>query len=84
MYNFIINFYETKEFNYQNIHNIKIVSQNQTKRNQLTEEIQTLKNLMSRMESSTNDKKLSKIELEENKNKYLKLKTKKMIMFLMN
>ena len=33
LYNFIINFYESKEFNYQNIYNIKIVSQNQQKRN---------------------------------------------------
>ena len=43
LYNFLINFYETKEFNYQNIYNIKIVAQNQLQRNPLTQEIQTLK-----------------------------------------
>ena len=82
LYNYIINFYETKEFNYQNIHNIKIVSQNQIKRNQLTEEIQTLKNLISRMEAATTDKKLSKYELQENKNKYLKLNTAQILKIL--
>ena len=82
LYNYIINFYETKEFNYQNIHNIKIVSQNQIKRNQLTEEIQTLKNLVSRMEAATTDKKLSKYELQENKNKYLKLNTAQILKIL--
>ena len=82
LYNFIINFYETKEFNYQNIYNIKIISQNQLKRNQLTEEIQTLKNLISRIKASTNEKNLTKIELQENKNKYLKLKTAQFLKIL--
>ena len=78
LYNFIINFYETKEFNYQNIYNIKIVSQNQLKRNPLTQEIQTLKNLISRNENTINEKNnmnYSKDELKENQNKFLKLKT---------
>ena len=85
LYNFIINFYETKEFNYQNIYNIKIVSQNQTKRNPLTQEIQTLKNLISRTENTLNEKNESnytKDELKENKDKYLKLKTAQFIKIL--
>ena len=78
LYNFIINFYESKEFNYQNIYNIKIVAQNQLKRNPLTQEIQTLKNLISRNTTSLSEKSVenyTKDEIEENKNKYLKLKT---------
>ena len=85
LYNFIINFYETKEFNYQNIYNIKIVSQNQTKRNPLTQEIQTLKNLILRTENTLNEKNevnYTKDELKENKDKYLKLKTAQFIKIL--
>ena len=85
LYNFIINFYETKEFNYQNIYNIKIVSQNQTKRNPLTQEIQTLKNLISRTENTLNEKNelnYTKNELKENKDKYLKLKTAQFLKIL--
>ena len=78
LYNYIINFYESKEFNYQNIYNIKIVSQNQLKRNPLTQELQTLKNLISRNESEMNQKNIieyTKDEILESKNKFLKLKT---------
>ena len=85
LYNYIINFYETKEFNYQNIYNIKIVSQNQTKRNPLTQEIQTLKNIISRSECSLNEKNIidyTKDEIEENKFKYLKLKTAQILKIL--
>ena len=85
LYNFIINFYESKEFNYQNIYNIKIVSQNQLKRNPLTQEIQTLKNLISRNSTSLSEKNLencTKDEIEESKNKYLKLKTSQMMKIL--
>ena len=46
LYDYIIYFYETKEFNYQNIYNIKIISHNQLKKNPLTQEIQNLKNLI--------------------------------------
>ena len=67
LYDFIINFYETKEFNYQNIYNIKIISQNQLKKNPLTQEIQTLKNIIFRDESSTNiNKNKENIESKEN------------------
>ena len=52
LYDFIINFYETKEFNYQNIYNIKIIAQNQLKKNPLTQEIQTLKNIIYRDEEN--------------------------------
>lgn len=46
LYDYIINFYETKEFNYQNIYNIKIISHNQLKKNPLTQEMNNLKDLM--------------------------------------
>ena len=85
LYNFIINFYESKEFNYQNIYNIKIVSENQQKRNPLTQEIQTLKNLISRNNNSLNEKNIlnqSKEELIENKYKFLKLKTAQILKIL--
>ena len=85
LYNFIINFYETKEFNYQNIYNIKIVSENQQKRNPLTQELQTLKNLILRKDSLCSDKNASnysKEELQETKNKFLKLKTSQMLKIL--
>ena len=75
LYNFIINFYESKEFNYQNIYNIKIVSQNQQKRNLLTQEIQTLKNIISQNSSSLNDS-------IEKKNSLLKLKTMQILKIL--
>ena len=85
LYKFIINFYESKEFNYQNIYNIKIVAQNQLKRNPLTQEIQTLKNLISRNTTSLSEKSVvnyTKDEIEENKNKYLKLKTAQILKIL--
>ena len=75
LYNFIINFYESKEFNYQNIYNIKIVSQNQQKRNLLTQEIQTLKNIISQNSTSLNDS-------IEKKNSLLKLKTMQILKIL--
>ena len=75
LYNFIINFYESKEFNYQNIYNIKIVSQNQQKRNPLTQEMQTLKNLISQNSNTSN-------ESIEKKNSFLKLKTMQIIKVL--
>ena len=78
LYNFLINFYETKEFNYQNIYNIKIVAQNQLKRNPLTEEIQTLKNIITRNENILKFKK-NKDEYEDSKEKYLKLKSAQLI-----
>ena len=82
LYNFIINFYETKEFNYQNIYNIKIISQNQLKRNPLTQEIQTLKNIITRNEALLNSKNKNKDEYEESKNKYLKLKSSQLLKIL--
>ena len=82
LYNFIINFYETKEFNYQNIYNIKIISQNQLKRNPLTQEIQTLKNIITRNEALLNSKNKNKDEYEESKDKYLKLKSSQLLKIL--
>ena len=82
LYNFIINFYETKEFNYQNIYNIKIVAQNQLKRNPLTQEMQTLKNIITRNESILNLKNKNKEEYEENKDKYLMLKSNQILKIL--
>ena len=85
LYNFIINFYETKEFNYQNIYNIKIISKNQLKRNPLTQEIQTLKNLIERNTTALNEKNvenMTKDEIEESKSKYLKLKTAQFLKIL--
>ena len=81
LYNFLINFYETKEFNYQNIYNIKIVAQNQLQRNPLTQEIQTLKNIITRNEGLLKTKK-NKEELEESKEKLLKLKTAQLLKIL--
>ena len=77
LYNFIINFYETKEFNYQNIYNIKIITDNQLKRNPLTQEIQTLKNIIIRNEGLLNikEKNNKKEEYEETKNNYFNLKS---------
>ena len=46
LYNLIINLYEKKELNYQNIFNIKIISKNQFKNNPFTLEIQNLKNII--------------------------------------
>ena len=80
LYNFIINFYETKEFNYQNIYNIKTVAENQMKRNPLTQEIQTLKNIMTRNEHLLKSK--SKEENIEEKEKFLKLKTAQFLKIL--
>ena len=84
LYNFIINFYETKEFNYQNIYNIKIVSENQLKRNPLTQEMQTLKNIIMRNEGLLNIKEKNKKieEYEETKNNYFNLKTAQLIKIL--
>ena len=82
LYNFIINFYETKEFNYQNIYNIKIVAQNQLQRNPLTQEIQTLKNIITRNEALLNSKNKNKDEYEESKDKYLKLKSSQLLKIL--
>ena len=79
LYNFIINFYETKEFNYQNIYNIKIISQNQLKRNPLTQEIQTLKNIITRNEALLNSKNKNNEEYEESRNKFLKLKSSQLL-----
>lgn len=75
LYNFIINFYETKEFNYQNIYNMKIISQNQLKRNPFTQEVQTLKNIIIKNESLLKSKNKNKEDNEESKEKYLKLKS---------
>ena len=80
LYNFIINFYETKEFNYQNIYNIKTVAENQMKRNPLTQEIQTLKNIMTRNEHLLKSK--NKEENIEEKEKFLKLKTAQFLKIL--
>ena len=84
LYNFIINFYETKEFNYQNIYNIKIVAENQLKRNPLMQEIQTLKNIIMRNEGLLNIQKKNqkKEEYEETKNNYFNLKTAELIKIL--
>ena len=57
LYEYIINFYETKEFNYQNIYNIKIISQNQLKKNPLTQEIKTLKDII--LKEEQNNKKIN-------------------------
>ena len=83
LYNFVINFYETKEFNYQNIYNIKIISENQLKKNPLTQEIQTLKNLIYREEENEKIKK-QKNNLNENETKenYFKLKSSQFIKIL--
>ena len=81
LYNFIINFYETKEFNYQNIYNIKTVAENQIKRNPLTQEIQTLKNIITRNEQLLLNNK-NKEEDEELKEKYLKLKSAQILKIL--
>ena len=77
LYNFIINCYETKEFNYQNIYNIKIIAENQLKRNPLTQEIQTLKNIITRNEGLLNNEKT-----EENKEKFFNLKSAQLIKIL--
>ena len=80
LYDYIINFYETKEFNYQNIYNIKIISHNQLKKNPLTQEMENLKNLINNRkdnESSENYfqiksaqilKVLDSINVDSNKN----------------
>jgi hypothetical protein len=78
LYNFIINFYETKEFNYQNIYNIKIVAQNQLQRNPLTQEIQTLKNIITKNESLLKIHK-NKEDYEDSKEKYFRLKSAQLL-----
>ena len=80
LYDFIINFYETKEFNYQNIYNIKIISQNQLKKNPLTQEIQTLKNIIFRDESSTNINKNK--ENNESKENFFRIKSSQILKIL--
>ena len=72
LYNYIINFYETKEFNYQNIYNIKIISHNQLKNNPLTKELENLRNLI----NSNNDKKeqeLDELFFQEKTSQILKI-----------
>ena len=78
LYNFIINFYETKEFNYQNIYNIKIVAQNQLQKNLLTQEIQTLKNIITKNESLLKIHK-NKEDYEDSKEKYFRLKSAQLL-----
>ena len=83
LYDFIINFYETKEFNYQNIYNIKIISDNQLKKNPLTQEIQTLKNIIYREESNKeNDKTNNNSTENETKENFFKLKSSQILKIL--
>ena len=56
IYNLIINLYEKKEFNYQNIFNTKIISKNQIQNNPFTLEIQKLKNIVYKDEEILNNK----------------------------
>jgi hypothetical protein len=82
LYEFIINFYETKEFNYQNIYNIKIISQNQLKKNPLTQEIQTLKNIMLREESDVKINKDKNKDNKELKEDFFKIKSSQILKIL--
>ena len=82
LYNFVINFYESKEFNYQNIYNIKTILENQLKRNPLTQEIQTLKNIVTRYEGLLKNDKIDKDELKESNDNYLKLKSAQFLKIL--
>ena len=81
LYNFIINLYETKEFNYQNIYNIKIIAENQLKKNPLTQEIQTLKNILFRDEANNKNKKQNENN-DEITEKFFKLKSAQILKIL--
>ena len=81
LYEYIINFYETKEFNYQNIYNIKIISQNQLKKNPLTQEIQVLKDIV--LKNKQNNKNINNnITDNELNDKFFKLKSTQILKIL--
>ena len=80
LYEYIINFYETKEFNYQNIYNIKIISQNQLKKNPLTKEIQELKEII--LKNEQNNKNINNIADNELNDKFFKLKSSQILKIL--
>ena len=79
LYNFIINNYETKEFNYQSIYNIKVVMQNQMRRNLLTKKLQSLKTLL---QYNNSEEKKDDLDIKKINNTVFKAKTEKLMEIL--
>ena len=78
LYNLIINLYEKKELNYQNIFNTKIISKNQLQNNPFTLEIQNLKNIVYKDDNNKNNNSID----DDSKQKIFKEKSCQIIKIL--